>query len=104
MFYLNPNIQLSLPSTGRISLLHQEHLSRYVLHLLYSSPIKRGDCSVIEDFPELLDIKVQYDFSDNIKKIYTIPEDLELKMVQEKGQDFVILPKLKCHSGIVFEY
>ena len=39
-----------LPSAGRISLLHQENKSRFIIHLLYAPPLERGRCLIIELF------------------------------------------------------
>ena len=50
LLYKNPIIEVDLPSAARINLLHQANDRRFVLHLLYSTPIKRGIASVIEDF------------------------------------------------------
>ena len=39
LVYKNPFLRVNMPSAARINLLHQKDNNRYVLHLLYSSPV-----------------------------------------------------------------
>ena len=55
-------IEVDLPSAARINLLHQENEHRFVLHILYSTPIRQGNASVIEDLVSLSNIKVSFNF------------------------------------------
>ena len=54
LIYSRPMVQTSLPSAGRVSLMHQPQHRRYVAHLLYGAPLQRGRCLVIEDLPALV--------------------------------------------------
>ena len=65
IFHKNPLVKVDLQSSGRINLLHQPEKSRYVLHLLYATPIQRGRAQVIEDLVPYSDTDVQI----NLKKI-----------------------------------
>ncbi len=65
---IEPMVKVELPSLGRINLLHQTEHKRYVLHLLYASPIQRGSVRVIEDLVPLYNAPVTFDLDKNIKK------------------------------------
>jgi len=101
---IDPYIEVDLPSSGRINLLHQPQKTRYVVHLTYASPHQRGRAKVIEDLVTLYNTPVRVDFDKKIKKAYTIPEKeiLSIKNVGDKQE--VIIPELRCHSTVVFEY
>lgn len=100
----NPMIEVNLPSVGRVSLLHQENKNRYVAHLLYASPITRGECEVIEDLPYLYDTKVIVNLPKEIKRAILIPEMKELEISKSKNRLVVTIPEFSCHSAISFEY
>jgi len=100
----NPMVKTELPSAGRVSLLHQIDKKRYVVHLLYGPPIKRGDCEVIEDLPFLYNVPVQVDLPNKIKHVYTIPDMKEMQITNKEGKISVTVPEFQCHIGIVFEY
>ena len=100
----NPMIKVNLPSTGRVSLLHQQDKKRYVSHLLYASPITRGACEVIEDLPNLSNVKLTIDLPVKIKKATLIPAMKELNIIRKNNQIEVIIPSFSCHCAVSFEY
>jgi hypothetical protein len=52
-------LETNLPSLGTVGLQHQKERSRYVNHLIYAFPVKRGkDMEVIEDIVPIRDIEV----------------------------------------------
>ena len=100
----NPMIEVDLPSVGRISLLHQEDRKRFVAHLLYASPITRGECEVIEDLPSLFNTTVSVDLPEDIQRAILIPEMKELEISKSENRLIVTIPEFNCHSAISFEY
>lgn len=102
--YKNPMVETELPSAGRVSLLHQPGKNRYVVHLLYGPPIQRGECEVIEDLPFLYNVPVTVDLPHKIKKAILIPDGKNLEVKRNGNKVRVIVPKFKCHCGIVYEY
>ena len=105
---LNPKHMIkvdNLPSSGRISFLDQKNEDRYVLHLLYSSPILRADkVQVIEDFIPISGAEVEINLDKKIKKIYQIPS---MNPVDFKVLNDIIkleVPEFLMHTGIVLEY
>lgn len=100
----NPMVQTELPSAARVSLLQQADKNRYVVHLLYGPPIKRGICEVIEDLPFLYNVPVALDVPHTIKKATLIPDMTELEMTRKDNKVFVTVPRFQCHCGVVFDY
>jgi len=97
-------LRVDLPSCGRTNLLHQPEHNRYVAHLLYATPHQRGDVRVIEDLVPIYDTKVIFYVEENVKKVYLIPENIELKYNKAGAGVEIIVPQFKCHSAVVFEY
>ena len=100
----NPMLEVDMPSMGRINLLKQENKDRYVVHLLYASPIQRGNVRVIEDLVPLFDIQVKIDIEEEIKSAYLIPSGKKLRIKKIDGKLELLIPEFTCHTGIVLEY
>jgi hypothetical protein len=100
----NPMATAEMPSMGRINLLKQEEKNRYVLHLLYASPIQRGAVRVVEDLVSLYNITVSINVKEDIKSAYLIPSGKKIKLDKKDDKLYLIVPELKCHIGIVLEY
>lgn len=100
----NPFIKTDMPSMGRINLLHQPEQKRYVAHLMYASPIQRGSVRVIEDLVPLYDINVEVDFPKKIREVYLVPSGEVLETEIRDDKTHLVIPKLECHTAIVFEY
>ncbi len=96
-------IRTSLPAQGIVTLAKQKN--RYVVHLLYGVPVKRGkNTEVIEDIQPLYELEVQLNSMEKIKRIYLAPGEFELDYTQEKGNVGFKVPKLELHQMIVAEY
>lgn len=99
-----PLVEADMPSMGRINLLHQPEHSRYVLHMLYASPIQRGNVRVIEDLVPLYDIPVSIDLEEQVARAYLIPSGDPVKFRRKDGKLHAVIPELKCHTALVLEY
>jgi len=96
-------VRTSLPAQGIVTLAKQEN--RYIVHLLYGVPVKRGkNTEVIEDIQPLYELEVQLNSREKIKRIYLAPGEFELDYTQEKGNVGFKVPKLELHQMIVAEY
>jgi hypothetical protein len=104
LVHTKPMAAADLPSCGRISLLHQPERSRYVLHLLYASPLQRGRCLVIEDLPELRDVAVTLRLPGKVKALRLIPDDTSLPITNDGDTVCTTIPAFSCHCAIVAEY
>lgn len=98
-------LQLNLGSMGITTLQHQEEMNRYIHHILYGAPVKRGSgVEVIEDITPIYDIHVELKVSDEIERVYLAPQLEEVPFVQEGDQLKYQVPKVECHQMIVLQY
>jgi hypothetical protein len=98
-------LRVDLPSSGRANLLYQPEHGRYVAHLLYGTPVQRGDTEVIEDLVPIYDTKVILNVPEMIKSVRLIPDNVSLEFTRTKtGEIVIVVPKFTCHSAVVFEY
>jgi hypothetical protein len=104
LVHSHPMVQTTLPSTGRVSLLHQVELKRYVVHLLFASPIQRGNCEVIEDLVPLYEVPVRVDVPARIQRATLIPAMQELALEKRVEGVQVVVPEFTCHCAIAFDY
>jgi hypothetical protein len=104
LVHKRPMVETELPSAGRISLLHQPQHNRYVVHLLYGPPIRRGECEVIEDLPVLRDVPVTVDLPVTVTKAVLVPAMEELELMEQDGRLSVTVPEFSCHCAVAFEY
>lgn len=102
--YKNPMLKVDLPSTARINLLHQSNENRYVMHLLYGSPTRRGMTSVIEDLVPLKNTTVAFQLPKSIKSVTLIPDQQNLKITNKGSYAFVTIPEFKTHCALLFHY
>lgn len=104
LLYHEPVLKVeNLPSAGRVSLLKQEKERRYIVHLLYSPALQRGQVQVIEDFLPVPDVKITLNVPEKITRVYQIPGMQKLSF-KEGDEITVSIPEFRMHTGIVFEY
>ena len=95
----------NLPAQGIVTLTDQAAESRYVNHLLYASPVKRGESvEVIEDLPPIYETHVTLRLSRTIRRVYRAPEGDDVPFTQAGGVVQYTLPRLECHQMVVLEY
>ena len=104
-----PMAEASLPSAGRLSLLHQPAERRYVAHLLYGPPILRGRCQVIEDLPPLADVAVRLRLPQQITSLRLVPDGIDLPQREVAAGDAgpaieTTVPRFAAHCAIVAGY
>ncbi len=102
--YQSEPVRVNLGAQGTASLIKQPQHNRYNLHLLYAAPVLRGKATVIEDITPIYHIPISLSVAETIKRVYLPLSGEELPFEQENGTVTVTLPKLDCHSVIVFEY
>jgi len=104
---LNPatafNIK-GLGSQGRATMIKQANKNRYCLNMTYAAPVRRGCAEIIEDIPDIYNIKITLKLPEKLTKAYLGITGEELTVTEEKGKQTVTLPKLNCHASVVFEY
>lgn len=93
-----------LMSCGRVRFVRQSANKRYVLHLMYGAPVKRGSVEVLEDFPEIRDIGVRLLVQEKIKSIEQPLTGEKLSFCSERGIVSFIVPKMRMHTFYVLNY
>ena len=115
-----PTAKASLPSTARISLMHQPGQNRFVLHLLYANTINRGgememhggnvdrparSVEVIEDLLPLRNTKVQLTCCKEVKKVILQPQGQEIDFVSNSDCSVEFTAEeFSCHQMVELQY
>jgi hypothetical protein len=102
--YRRQILTTSLPSAGRVSLLHQPGERRYVVHLLYSPPLQRGRALVLEDFPPLYELPVELRVPQKIKRAWLPLTGRKLPIKRNRGVAGVVVPELRGQELVAFGY
>lgn len=96
-------LKTNLPAQGITTVMKQK--DRYVNHLLYASPVKRGEkIEVIEDIVPVHNIKVSLNVKEKIKKVYLAPQQLEIPFNYENGRVCCEIDTVNCHQMVVFDF
>lgn len=95
----------NLKEQGVTTLQHQKEQGRFIHHLLYAVPVKRGEgVEVIEDIVPIYDIQVQLQVEQNIEKVYLAPQMTEVEFCQADNKITYTVEKVNCHQMVVLEY
>ena len=98
-------VSANLPAQGVVTLTKQEQASRYVLHTLYASPVKRGqNVEIIEDLIPIHDTTLEIRMPEPIKAVRLVPENKELPFTYENGICKFTIPEFVCKQVTVLEY
>lgn len=98
-----PMLEVKMMSAGRTRLAWQESKKRYILHLLYASPILRGGYQVLEDFPPIYDTEIRIRTDKKIDKVVLQPQNESLSFEKtEEGVSFIV-PKFNMHQIVTLE-
>ena len=99
------SVQTDLPAQGVITLMDQTAQSRYVCHLLYATPVRRGTgVEIIEDIVPLYNVTLTLRPTKPIKRVYLAPAGEELPYTVEGDSLTLTVPKIDCHQMVVFDY
>lgn len=99
-----PVVSTTLPSAGRVSIVHQPDQRRFCVHLLYAGPLQRGRTLVIEDLPTLSDIPLTLRVDEKIRSVTLPLTRKKLTAKRSAGGVSVTVPSLNCHEVVVFSY
>ncbi|WP_127490592.1 beta-galactosidase trimerization domain-containing protein [Paenibacillus glycanilyticus] len=98
-------LQTSLPAQGIVTLQEQKERNRLVNHLLYASPVRRGDgVEVIEDIIPLYNVQVSVRTARPVKQVYLAPQMTPLPFSSNDGAVAYTVPELQCHQMVVMDY
>jgi len=91
-----------LMSEGRMRLTENEKY--YALHLFYASPVVKGNVCVIEDTPEIRNVKVTLRLRGKVKEIVKIPQETAVDFAENGGNEIVFtVDSVKNHQLIVIK-
>ncbi|MBC7809255.1 MAG: beta-galactosidase trimerization domain-containing protein [Akkermansiaceae bacterium] len=96
-------LQTNLPAQGIVTLMEQPAESRYVCHLLYASPVRRGkSIEVIEDILPIHDVSVTLRLLNPVSEVRLQPQDVAISVQHGKdGTVRFVVPRLECHQMVV---
>ena len=98
-------LETNLPTQGVTTVMDQAVQNRLVNHLLYASPVKRGEgIEIIEDILPVYDVQVTLRPGKEIKRVYLAPQMEELPFTQENGEVKYTVHRLECHQMVVLDY
>ncbi|HZG86496.1 alpha-amylase family protein [Paenibacillus sp.] len=101
----NRTLRTNLPAQGVVTVQKQAKRNRWVAHLLYASPVRRGDgVEVIEDLLPLRDVAVRIAASAPVKDVYLAPSGEKLPFVQEGGTIRCTVPEFTAHAMVVLQF
>ncbi len=96
-------LKTDLGAQGVVTLMNQN--GRLVNHLLYASPVKRGNgIEIIEDIYPVYNVKVSLKSDKTPKKVYLAPQMKEQPYKYEGGRIEYTLEKLDTHQIVVIEF
>lgn len=95
----------NLPSAGVVTLNDQPEQSRYVLHALYATPVKRGNgIEVIEDLVPIYHTTFEIKTDKQIKRVTAVPQNTEIPFTCENGVCKFAIDKFACSQIVTLEY
>lgn len=98
------SLRTNLPAQGVVTLQKQDQHNRFIQHLLYASPVRRGKAiEIIEDLIPLYQVEVALRISEQAKRVYLAPSGEELAYTQAEGTLSYTVPKLLCHQMVVIQ-
>lgn len=95
-------LEAMFPKQGVVALTKQDE--RYVLHMLYAAPVKRGKVEVIEDVLPIFDTSVKLKVEEKIKSVTLQPQNETIPFSQAGKEVTFIVPEVHCHQMVSLTY
>lgn len=101
----NRTIVTNMPSQSTITLMQNDKDAYYLNHLLYASPIKRGDkIEVIEDIVPLYNVKVELRLPKKVRAVTLVPQEIEIPYEYKDDTICYTVPEVYCHQMVLIDY
>ena len=95
----------NLPAQGVVTLMRQEAEHRYVNHLLYAAPVKRGErTEIIEDLVPIYNTEVSLKLYLKLKRVYLAPQMRDIEYDYDDGVLTYTVDRFECHQMVVVDY
>lgn len=96
-------LKTNLGAQGVVTLMEQE--GRYINHLLYAVPVRRGKgTEIIEDILPVYNTEVELRLQKKINKVYLAPQMREIAFEQKDDVVKFKVDEFECHQMVVLEY
>ncbi|TNJ65598.1 beta-galactosidase [Paenibacillus hemerocallicola] len=96
---------VSLPAQGITTIQEQPGENRWVHHLLYASPVRRGQSvEIIEDIVPLHQISARVKTDRPVQNVYLAPQMTDIAFEFDNGVVSYTVPKLECHQMVVLQF
>lgn len=96
-------LSTNLGSQGIVTLMEQDR--RYIIHLLYATPVKRGKkTEIIEDIIPVHNITVTLKLPQKIKQAYLAPQKTIINFTQNNDEIKFTVDEFECHQMVVLDY
>jgi hypothetical protein len=101
----NKTLTTNLPAQGVTTLMEQKGENRYVNHLLYAAPVKRGQrAEIIEDLIPVYNTEVSLKLDKQPKRVYLAPQMKDIAYTYENGILRYTVDQFTCHQMVVIDY
>ncbi|TLS49167.1 beta-galactosidase [Paenibacillus antri] len=98
-------LRTNLPAQGVVTVQRQSAKNRWVAHLLYAAPVRRGTgVEVIEDLVPMRDVAVEIAAPAGAKDVYLAPSGEKLPFAQEDGVVRTKVPEFTSHAMVVLQF
>jgi hypothetical protein len=98
-------VSTTLPRAGRATLRRQPRQKRDVLHLLYATPVLRGNIrgenvQPIQELTSLANVEIDVAAGGKVKSVRLVPEGARLKFSTERGRVRFTVPEVRGHRMV----
>lgn len=98
-------VATSLPAQGVTTIQAQPGDNRWVHHLLYASPVRRGQSvEIIEDILPLYEVAASVKTDRPVQNVYLAPQMTNIDFTAKDGVVSYTVPKLECHQMVVLQF
>lgn len=95
-------LETNLPAQGVVTI--QEQKGRYITHLLYAVPTKRGDgIEIIEDLLPIYNTSLTLQLPKKIKNVSLAPQNTPIPFTQEGSKIHLNIDQFTCHQMVVLD-
>lgn len=98
-------LETNLPAQGVVTFMNQKANKRLVNHLLYVSPVRRGEnVEVIEDILPVYNTEVALRIPYKANRVYLAPQMKDIGFTQKNGVLSYTVDRFECHQMVVVDY
>lgn len=93
-------LETNLPSQGVVTI--QEQQDRYMVHMLYATPTKRGEnIEIIEDLMPVYNVQLTLQMPEEIESAYLAPQNTPVAFSRNENKTYFELDSFTCHQILV---